>query len=55
MIPAARQHVKIDGCDGVFIVIWVDQESSTAQVVPLEAGDEVFVHPVRANPRRACA
>lgn len=45
MLPAARQRVHIDGQDGVFLVIWVDVASATAQVVPLVGSDEVLSVP----------
>jgi hypothetical protein len=44
-IPAAREHVSIEGRPGMFLVLGVDQESQTIQLVPLIGGDEVLSVP----------
>jgi hypothetical protein len=44
-IPAAREHVSIEGHVGMFLVLGVDHESRTIQVVPLIGGDEVLSVP----------
>ena len=43
--PAVREHVHVEGQKGEFLVIWVDWESETAQVVPLPEGYEVLSVP----------
>src|SRR3954469_5590992 len=34
-IPATRERVRVEGLHNPFLVIWVDRESGTAQLVPL--------------------
>lgn len=38
-IPAARERVHIDGCEGVFLVVGVDQERRTVDLIPVSDGD----------------
>ena len=38
-IPATRERVRIDGREGVFIVVWVDQERQTADLIPAGEGN----------------
>lgn len=45
IIPATRQHVRIDDQIGDFLVLWVDAEQQTAEVVPLAEGDAVLTVP----------
>ena len=45
MIPAARQRVKIEGQTGVFLVVWVDSERCTADLIPLTQGNLVETVP----------
>jgi hypothetical protein len=44
-IPATREHVSIEGHPGMFLVLGVDHESLTIQVVPLIGADEVLSVP----------
>ena len=44
-IPAAREHVSIEGHPGMYLVLGVDHESLTIQVVRLIGGDEVLTVP----------
>jgi hypothetical protein len=41
-IPAAREHVSIEGHLGTFLVLGVECESRTIQVIPLIGGDETL-------------
>jgi len=38
-IPAARERVGIEGHDGLFLVLWVDRETGTAEVIPVRGHD----------------
>lgn len=44
-IPATRQHVRIDNQHGVFLVVWVDIDGQTADLIPLGEGDAVLTVP----------
>lgn len=37
MIPAVRQRVRVEGRDGLFLVVWVDAEQRIAELTPLAA------------------
>jgi hypothetical protein len=34
-IPRVRERVRIDGRDGLFLVVWVDHERELADLIPL--------------------
>jgi hypothetical protein len=44
-IPATRERVRLEGRDGLFLVVWVDADRQTADLVPLIHGDAVFSVP----------
>ncbi|HEY3705130.1 MAG TPA: hypothetical protein VGL22_08720 [Terracidiphilus sp.] len=43
--PATRERVRVEGRDGLFLVVWVDVELQIADVIPLVQGDAVFSVP----------
>jgi hypothetical protein len=44
-IPATREHVRLDGRNGIFLVLWVDRDQQVLNVVPLAEGDAVETVP----------
>jgi hypothetical protein len=46
-----RERVRIEGAVEVFLVVWVDRDSETAQVIPLLEGDELLSVPFSAIQR----
>lgn len=54
-IPAVREHVMVEGHNDPFLVIGVDQDLGTADLVPLLEGDTVLsvpfsaIRPLHAN------
>ena len=44
-IPAVRERIRIEGEVGMFLVIWVDQETMTAEVIPLVERNEILSVP----------
>ena len=53
MMPAARQRVQRDDKDGVFLVVWVNPEEQTAELLPIaEQGSLEAVPFKRIRPLR---
>ena len=44
-VPATRERVGVEGRDGVFLVVWVDADQQTADLIPLIEGDGVLTVP----------
>lgn len=38
-IPAARERVRLEGQEGTFLVVWVDHDRGTADLIPLGEGE----------------
>ena len=38
-IPAARERVKVDGQSQTYLVVWIDAERQTADLIPIVQGE----------------
>jgi|UPI00047C036F hypothetical protein len=38
-IPATRERVRLEDREGAFLVVWVDHDRGTADLIPLGEGD----------------